>query len=286
LHFDESCIRCSSCAHTFEWKEGSPDFIVGGRFEDDFMPDRNSYEERSNAALVNQYLIPVLRDLTSTLKRRPRILSVGCGVGIDIDLLTAAGFYAVGIDCGNRCRAWSHREQKARLYRANGKHLPFDKNEFDVVYCGCVFPHVGVQGDSRDVRPDYQEERSGIAREMVRTTRPGGHVIASSPNRLFPLDIFHGRTPEHPLPYWNPPSSPFLLSPNDYRSMFRDAGCGRFSLLPVRNYWGFVNMNQSLKGRLLSVPVKAVFDVVSRPAFRSLRGSPISPWIVVMASKQ
>ncbi|MGH9628888.1 MAG: methyltransferase domain-containing protein [Bryobacteraceae bacterium] len=285
LEFSQAVIACRQCGEEFGYEDGFPDLIRGGRFDDDYLPDRMSYEEVSNSHLANEYLIPTFRRLLRDLPRKPRVLSLGCGVGIDVDLLADAGFEVVGIDCGNRCKAWKHRKQRQRFYLANGKQLPFDSNQFDVVYCGCVFPHVGVEGDSRKVLPNYYEERLAIAREMVRTLHPDGFITVSSPNRLFPLDIFHGRTEEHPYPYFNPPTNPFLLSAGDYRHMFSEAGCNAFRLLPVKGYWGFVNMKRTIKGRILSFPVDAIFRFVSKPAFRALRAGPISPWLVALARK-
>ncbi len=43
-------------------------------------------------------------------------------------------------------------------------HLPFEDQQFDVVYSGCVFPHVGVKGDSREVLADYATHRLAIAK--------------------------------------------------------------------------------------------------------------------------
>jgi SAM-dependent methyltransferase len=284
LTFGPDRIECQVCCNAFEYRDGFPDLIVGGRFDDDLDEAQNQYEESSNDWLARRYLLPTLRRLLGGIPR-PRVLSLGCGTGVDIDLLAEAGFEIVGIDNGNRTATWPHRAHHDRLCLANGKHLPFQRGEFDAVYCGCVFPHVGVEGDSNQVRPDYQEERLAIAREISRVLRPNGHVMVSSPNRLFPIDIFHGRTPDRPYPRLNPPWSPFLLSAGDYRRMFARAGCGRVRMLPVKGYWGFIRMKQRLKGRLLAFPVETIFSALSTEALGALRGSPINPWIVLTAQK-
>ena len=284
LAFAAQEIRCTSCDAAFEYRDGFPDLVVGGRFDDDLGDAQTAYEEQSNDWLSRRYLIPTLRRLLAGVER-PRVLSLGCGTGVDIDRLSEDGFDIVGIDNGNRTGAWPRRGHRDRLCLANGKHLPFDTASFDAVYCGCVFPHVGVEGDSNRVRPDYWKERLGIAREMGRVLKPGGQIMVSSPNRLFPLDIFHGRSPGQPIPRLNPPWSPFLLSRGDYERLFAAAGCRRARLLPVRNYWGFIRQKQHLKGRLLMAPVSMVFNMVSAEPLRALRGSPISPWIVMNAEK-
>ena len=284
LDFGAQGIVCASCGAQFEYREGFPDLIVGGRFDDQLGEVQTRYEEQSNEWLAERYLIPTLSRMLAGVKQ-PRVLSLGCGTGVDIDRLSRRGFDIVGIDCGNRTNVWPRRDERQRLCLANGMHLPFESGSFDAVYCGCVFPHVGVDGDSHHVTPDYHEQRAAIAREMGRVLKRGGHAVVSSPNRLFPIDIFHGRSPDQPFPRINPPWSPFLLSAGDYRRLFAAAGCRESRLLPVKDYWGFIRMKQKRSGRLLAWPVETVFSLVSTPALRALRGSPISPWIVMAAEK-
>lgn len=284
LRFEPAGIVCAQCEEEFAYRDGFPDLIVGGRFDDENDAERSAYEEQSNAWLAREYLIPQLQRLLGANGHR-RVLSLGCGTGVDIDLLTSSGIDVVGIDCGNRTAVWPRREQKDRFVLANGKHLPFDPNTFDAVYCGCVFPHVGVEGDSTRVRPCYWTERLAIAREITRVLRPGGHVMVSSPNRLFPLDLFHGRAPDQPYPRVNPPWSRFLLSASDYRRLFAAAGCRHTQLLPVARYWGFVRAKRTVKGRLLAFPIESLFRLVSLDALKTLRASPINPWLVLTARK-
>ena len=289
LDFRQSEIFCGGCSAKYSYEHGFPDLIVGGRFDDEDDAARTSYEEMCNEYTARNYLIPTFQRLfhgvASKGQRKPRLLSLGCGTGVDVDLLNAAGFEVVGIDCGNRSKVWPHRIESERLFLANGKHLPFEDGSFDVVYCGCVFPHVGVDGDSTRVLPNYFEERLVIAREMTRVLDPDGYILTSSPNRWFPIDIFHGRTPENPYPQFNPPWRPFLLAPRDYEALFRSAGCNLFRLLPVTGYWGFIRMKKRWKGRLLALPVEAVFSTVSAGPLKFLRGSPISPWLVMLMKK-
>ncbi len=285
LAFSPTEIACQRCGEEFSYVDHIPDLIRGGRFADEYEPERNNYEVLANTDLVQNYLLPMFRRLLGKRDRPARILSVGCGIGIDVDLFAQEGFDIAGIDCGTRCRAWAEREQRHRLCQANGMHLPFEDQQFDVVYSGCVFPHVGVKGDSREVLADYATHRLAIAKEMSRVLHPDGFLLVSSPNRLFPLDIFHGRTAEHPYPYLNMPSNPFLLSAGDYRTMFQAAGCAHFSLLPVAGYWGFINMKKTWKGRLFAFPVESVFRLVSTPSLSMFRGSPLSPWLVGLARK-
>jgi SAM-dependent methyltransferase len=275
-------IECQGCSRRFEVVGGFPDLVVGGRFEDEYVEEWKGYEEETNVDTMTNYWIPLFQKLTPSDGAPARILSVGCGTGIDVDLLHDRGYEAVGIDCGNRSRSWPRRQRKDRLFMANGMQLPFEDASFDVAFCGCVFPHVGVEGDSFRVTPRFHEDRLQMAREMSRVVKPGGKIVVSSPNRRFPCDIFHGREAGgyKVRPYW--PGDPFLLSISDYRKLFREAGRGRAVALPVEGYWGFMRSKKNWKGRLLGMPVRFLFWLVSREQLAFLRGSPLSPWIVVL----
>lgn len=277
--------QCVGCSSDFPLLGGYPDLIVGERFDDSSDETLLRYEEQSNEDLTRNYWKPLFRRMWPNGPARPRLLSVGCGTGVDVDLLCDEGFDSVGIDCGNRTAVWPRRSHGEQLLLANGKHLPFDDASFDAAFCGCVFPHVGVVGDSNITAPDVEHQRLELAREMVRVLRPGGYVIVSSPNRWFPFDIFHGRSPGSYKPRFNPPTSRFLLSTGDYERIFRAAGTGPAATLPVENYWGFIRSRNSVKGVLFGTPVRFVFWLVSRPAFGFLRSTPANPWLVVMLQK-
>lgn len=282
-----ACPDCDreDCPRRFEYVNGIPDLIVGGRFDDVDNEARAVYEEESTAYTAENYWIPQLRRLTRSVAGRPRILAVGCGNGREVDLLTRAGFDCVGIDCGRRTKAWPLRESRDALLLANGMNLPFPDQTFDVAFCGCVFPHVGVVGDSFDVTERFHTDRQDMAREMTRVVKPGGHIIVTSPNRFFPLDLFHGRESGSYTvrPYW--PGDRFLLSVGDYAELFLAAGCREIETLPIGGYWGFLQSKKSLKGFLLGLPVRGLFWLADRPWLRFLRPSPLAPWIAVLAKR-
>lgn len=288
----ETGFRCVGAPDGIErrWKEenGFPDLVVGGRFEDETDEQCRCYEISSNEYSTQHFWIPLFkRRFKKQLANgdRPRLLSVGCGIGVEVDMLCEAGFACYGIDNGNRTKEWPKRQNNAGLLLANAMHMPFPDCAFDAVFCGCVFPHVGVVGDSNRTTERYLEDRQKLADEMVRVTKPDGLVVACSPNRSCPLDIFHGREAGSYLPRLNPPGSRFLLSIGDYKRMFGRAGCRSVRSLPVAGFWGFVTMNRSLKGKLLSAPIQASFWLASMEPLRFLRSTPFIPWVAVGGEK-
>jgi SAM-dependent methyltransferase len=276
----------SNEGQSWEKRNGFYDLILGERFEDTTDEACRCYEVESNRYSTENFWVPLFQKLFPDYKtRKYRLLSMGCGIGVEVDILCDAGFACFGIDNGNRAVEWVKRKHPEGLIMANGMALPFEDGTFDAVFCGCVFPHVGVVGDSSQVSETGAQQRQRLANEMARVTRKGGYVIACSPNRRFPFDIFHGRKSGSYKPRFNPPWSRFLISTGDFRKMFVKAGCHRVDALPVEGFWGFVTMQKSLKGRMLSWPIRLSFRMASSNAFSFLRSSPFVPWIAVQCQK-
>ena len=277
-------LQCVECGQEYPFRDGLPDLIVGDRYDDDTPECAVRNEESTNRETTERFWIPLFKkefpnvaDLT--------ILSLGCGVGADVDSLSAAGFKAVGIDNGKRSAQWlARRRYPQRLISGNGKRMPFPDGAFDAIFCGCVFPHVGVEGTTFNTTPDFHEQRLELARDMARVLKPGGKIFSCNPNRFFPFDIFHGHQAGRPVLRLTMPWDPLLLSVADYRRMFSASCSVTVSPLPVENYWNFTNSRKTLKGRILSAPIRALFRVVSR--IKPLRGSPLNPWLIVRIEKQ
>jgi len=281
------CPPCEreDCPKEFRLNGGFPDLVVGERFGDATSDELLANEERNTQHAVREYWTPLFKAWQKPGEKL-RILAVGCGAGAEVDLLRDVGFECVGIDNGNRVRSWSTRRSRHCLAMANAMHLPFSDGSFDVAFCGCVFPHVGVVGDSSTPSETCWDDRLTVAREMTRVVRPGGHIVVSSPNRWFPLDLFHGRAIGSFRTPLNPPWRKFLLAAGDYRRLFLEAGCSKPAIpLSIKNYWGFCRTNETLKGRLAALPVKALLQIGSHEATRPLRTSGLVPWIVMLIGR-
>jgi SAM-dependent methyltransferase len=278
-------LVCGSCKLEFPCDGGYPDLVVGQRYDDDTPDDEVRGEGDGNRATAQRFWIPLFKKLWDGRPGTLTILSLGCGVGADVDQLCSAGFRAVGIDNGKRAAAWIMHRPGTRFFRANGQHMPFEDETFDFAYCGCVFPHVGVQGITYNVTQDYYEQRLALAMEMVRVVKKGGRIISCNPNRNFPFDIFHGHRGGKFTARRTHRSNPLLLSAKDYEHLFGEAGCRKFEALPVDTYWGFTGSSRTLKGRILTLPVRFIFWLVSLPQLKFLRASMFNPWLIMMMEK-
>lgn len=288
----ELALQCRLCRRSYEWLDGVLQLLAepGMRFKDVPNEARDLLEERANAYSAQHYYLPFLRKMFGQervfVQERPfRVLFNGCGVGVDVDMANGAGFESYGVDCGNRTRIWKRRECGARLYVGNARALPFADESFDVVITGCLFPHIGVVGDSMALATDGHFHRQQAANEMIRVTRTDGHMIMANPNRWCPLDLWHQGQMKHPddLFRLHSPTERFLLSLKDYRTLF--ASCQSIKTLPLSGYWGFLQKGTHTHKRYLVPVVDRYFSFLSSWAGAWLRPTVFNPWLIVMATK-
>ncbi len=129
------------------------------------------------------------------LAEGPRVLDVGCGDGLFLDMLAQKGFKAQGVDMSEegvkKCKA---KGLDAVILDATGGKLPFQDNEFDSVTLLDILEHV------------YAPEE--LLKEAVRVSKK--YVIISVPNfNSLParLQVLLGKVPENNRPnkghlYW------------------------------------------------------------------------------------
>ena len=247
-------------------------------------PDKRAatiaWEERDNVRFTRQYTAPLLARLIGPPSAGGSVLSAGCGVGIDVDVLTDLGWDAHGIEPGYRGEAWARRRHPDRLRSADGRALPFADARFDAATSYGVIEHVGAVGDSVAVHDDVWEARAAFARELARVTRPGGAIVLSTPNRLFPIDFFHG-TDRFGL-RWHSPKERFTLSFDDMRRLFVDgAGCRSIRPLSQAGAFVFARSRTHLWGRVLVPPTRAMLASTGTRAMAPLARTPLMPFLIV-----
>lgn len=283
-------LHCDGCSARFDVTGGIANLQVERGFDDDDHIERWACEECTGTHMIEHYMVPLLRRLHP--ERAPgtlSMLSIGCGVGIDVEQLQAHGYRCHGIDVGNRAKTWARRADPRWFTRAAVQRMPFRTGQFDFAFLNCVLPHVGVVGDTQQVAPDWQQQRALAVAETIRVVRPGGHILLSNPNRLCPLDLFHRRDERSHMPRLHGPAEPFLQSFDDLRGAFvRDGGCRSAVTLPPANFWGFSPTSKSSRyavGRVLQASVKAYFAALSVRALAPLRTTALNPWLVVLVAR-
>lgn len=124
-----------------------------------------------------------------------RVMDLGCGDGLFLDLLREKGIYGEGADISEvAVRKSQNKGHRAMLLGGEGKKLPFDNAEFDFVVLLDILEHL--------YRPDdFLIEAARISRK---------NVIISVPNfNSFParMQTLFGKVPENNKPnkghiYW------------------------------------------------------------------------------------
>jgi SAM-dependent methyltransferase len=109
-----------------------------------------------------------------------RLLEIGCGMGTDLLQFARGGARCTGVDLTPRSIQITRRRfdlygEAGDFVLADGEHLPFDDESFDVVYSNGVLHHT----------PDTER----AVREVHRVLRPGG---------VAKVMLYH----KHSLNYW------------------------------------------------------------------------------------
>ena len=98
------------------------------------------------------------------------MLDIGCGVGMYTSAFMRYTSHVFGVEIEHE-RAYQAHEHTTGVVVSSGERLPFDDNVYDVLFSHEVLEHV-------------VDDRLCV-REMVRITRPGGHIIVFVPNRWY-----------------------------------------------------------------------------------------------------
>ncbi len=125
---------------------------------------------------VNRRTETLLRDFLSGVDLAGRrALDGGCGVGGLTVALQGRGARVVALDIGEQLAREAHRRLGCAAAVGSLLHLPFAAETFDVVLSSEVIEHT----------PDPE----AAARELYRVLKPGGHMVLSTPNRLWQFPV-------------------------------------------------------------------------------------------------
>lgn len=289
LQQGDQCTVCRACQATFgQTQNGFVDFAGPGiSFDDWWMRDAQSQrrwlevdapkEELYEVGLAKNYVLPLLRKL-GYQPGNSSVLSAGCGLGSDVDLLNEEGFATWGIDVGNRVLGWSERVHADKLARADLCKMPYPDNSFDFVLSLNTIEHIGVVGDTTQVTEDYLEQRMVALKSLLRVTKPGGHILLSGLSRTIPFDF--GHIQEVKYVRIHSPWEKFLLNYNDIRRMCAATGDVEWARpLPLRGFFSWTRLRHVFYVR----PFLPIVDWLFGCLPPRIYGSWISPfWIVLV----
>ena len=213
----------------------------------------NERQRQKARARTMDWTIPSLRSLEITPPAR--VVSVGCGNGIDVATLRDSGYEAYGIDM-------HEVEPPAGSWCQMGiaLDLPFGDREFDAVISLEVIEHVGLDYDGTG-----SAAYTRYAAELQRVLRPGGVILIATPNRFFPVDEHGGGTLQIRL------HSPFrdsTFSFGEIRQLFPDCEAGTLG------YEGYFRLEKLSR---LYIPVDPVHFLLKVFDNRWLHRSPLNP---------
>jgi SAM-dependent methyltransferase len=291
LLFDGS-LSCGACGATFRFDDRIADFARGDYYDTfDAERDRLTSEHLAGLKLELEGSVRRLKDFYIPLIRRvmpqaTRVLDAGCGNGVSVDVLRAAGFDGWGNDLSQlRKHQWLERDSRENLVVASALRLPFPDHYFDVVISSGVVEHIGVEETGTphySVKPvsGQRELRLAYMRELGRVTAPQGHIFLDCPNGRFPVDFWHGNSPGSPR--FHGFSEGFLPTFSELRSLAREAlGTERVDALSPRDRLQFRQSARHFHGRVLRFPFAALFRLMQVRGFRWLARTALNPFLVV-----
>jgi SAM-dependent methyltransferase len=129
--------------------------------------------------------------LIPSLPPHPRILDIGCGTGTQTrDLAGLTGGTLTAVDIYDpfleKVNEWSEREglaHRIRTVRASMDDLPFDRNEFDIIWSEGAIDIIGL------------EKGLSLWKQYC---KQGGYIVVSD------LTLFESPAPEELIHFWKP----------------------------------------------------------------------------------
>ena len=183
-----------------------------------------------------------------------RVLEVGCGAGTDLARFARGGAIVTGVDLSSSAIALARQNfdqlgLTADLREADGEHLPFANDTFDLVYA-----HGVVQ---------YTANPQALVAECGRVLKPNGQAVFQVYNRISWLNAL-SKLMKVPLEH---DDAPVLLkySAGEFRRLlkgFRDVRIVE-ERFPVKS-----RLHKGWKGTMFNTLFVGTFNTVPRPLVR------------------
>ncbi len=118
---------------------------------------------------TRNHLWSEISSFSDYIRNNQKILDLGCGNGRLINLIDNHQTDYIGVDNSKELIKIAKKKHPDYSFRiANITNLPFDKNNFDLIFSIAVIHHIPTQ-----------ELRKKVAQEIKRVLKPGGKIIVS-----------------------------------------------------------------------------------------------------------
>lgn len=163
----DSIRRCTDCGLCFVTPLSPPDEPRESEeyFLNEYLPLHQSNLEASCAE--RRAHLEMIRHFAK-LPERPRLLDVGCALGLMLEVATAQGWEAAGVEPSDFAARYAAERSGCTVYPGMLQEAGFASQSFDVVTLMDVIEHV--------VRPRE------LLIEIHRVLRPGGVLFSVTPN--------------------------------------------------------------------------------------------------------
>jgi len=121
------------------------------------------------------------------LEKGSKVLDIGCGRCEVLSAFTKLGLDISGIDASERIRDFAPKTiSKLEILDFSKENIPFDDDEFDVIFTKSVIEHVS--------------DPTHLMKEILRILKPGGIFISLTPEWTSQMKTFYD-DPTHIHPY-------------------------------------------------------------------------------------
>ena len=201
---------------------------------------------------LGEHLDLMIRYLSAPNERKQRLLDVGCGDGEALDILRLLGWQVVGVELDGEAVV-SARARGLDVRQGNLEDAGFSEKIFDVVTSSHVIEHV--------------HDPLGFLREQRRVLKPGGCLIAVTPNAEGPM---HRKWAK----YW------FNLDPPRHFTIFTLA-----SLQQLTSAAGFSQIHIITTARAVALAEMASTKMRDNGTYRTGSWPGLGVWLRAQASQ-